>query len=832
MIPKRLKIFASAKLCCAVGRSSIATAESPPFVGPVNHIDVDENWDLRVGGPVDGISSWVWIYSAALAQSRGSRDSLIAKRKSNASQCENTINRIEALEGRRFLDGGSEAALQLDGDDDFARVTGSPSLIVGASTNQDFTIEAWFFVPAGGPARTDAIVSSGGPTPPPSTTGGYMLDTVIDPTGIDKLEFKVVLSGCPITFSCVFNLSASLELTAGWHHAAGVYDGEFTPGFHQRSLFYDGARVGTTTSSNAMKPTPGSLVVGGGFNVGINDNFTGWIDEVRQSDNVRYPDATYSPPHTPFNFDDHTVGLWHFDEPIGSTSFADVSNNGNTLLGFNGAQIGMPPVVPLVVDTLSDSGASTNTLSLRRAIVIANASWGRDTINFAPGLAGTITLDAGELSITDHMTINGPDATRLAISGNSSARVFKISGIPTEVVISGLTIEEGRSPLGDDGGGIRNIGNLILIDSTVSGNSGANGGGIYNRGNLTVANSTISGNVSGSDSGGGGIMNQNGTVFIANCTISQNDGIFGGGIGNDGVMHIVNSTISGNLGEYGGGIFNFSDGNLRVTNSTITNNRVDTNGDLYGLGGGIYSESTGFVINNTIVAGNFYGSGTTLSDVGFDPGGTATGSHNLIGTGGSGGLSNGVNGNIVGVPVADLLLGPLSDNGGPTKTHHLLPSSPAINAGDNTFIPSGVTTDQRGFPRIVGTHVDIGASEFVIPGDLNFDGTVSIADFITLASNFNKSPATYEDGDVNYDGSVTIADFIDLAANFNASLPAPAPAITPQAPAADSVSLTSPTTELLQQNDGETKKHRSPSPDWRKPHRFHHRRRPILQRHR
>ncbi len=44
----------------------------------------------------------------------------------------------------------------------------------------------------------------------------------------------------------------------------------------------------------------------------------------------------------------------------------------------------------------------------------------------------------------------------------------------------------------------------------------------------------------------------------------------------------------------------------------------------------------------------------------------------------------------------------------------LLPGSPAIDAGNNDLIPSGVTTDQRGTgdPRIVNGTVDIGAFEF------------------------------------------------------------------------------------------------------------------------
>jgi hypothetical protein len=53
-------------------------------------------------------------------------------------------------------------------------------------------------------------------------------------------------------------------------------------------------------------------------------------------------------------------------------------------------------------------------------------------------------------------------------------------------------------------------------------------------------------------------------------------------------------------------------------------------------------------------------------------------------------------------------------------------------------------------------------------GDLNLDGTVSIADFINLTSNFN-GPGTWQEGDVNGDFMVTIADFIDLSSNFGAS---------------------------------------------------------------
>ena len=57
--------------------------------------------------------------------------------------------------------------------------------------------------------------------------------------------------------------------------------------------------------------------------------------------------------------------------------------------------------------------------------------------------------------------------------------------------------------------------------------------------------------------------------------------------------------------------------------------------------------------------------------------------------------------------ITNLLLGPLTNNGGPTLTHALLPDSPAIDAGDDTL----TGTDQRGLPRRSGAHVDIGAYE-------------------------------------------------------------------------------------------------------------------------
>jgi Bacterial Ig-like domain (group 3) len=60
----------------------------------------------------------------------------------------------------------------------------------------------------------------------------------------------------------------------------------------------------------------------------------------------------------------------------------------------------------------------------------------------------------------------------------------------------------------------------------------------------------------------------------------------------------------------------------------------------------------------------------------------------------------------------DPLLGPLQNNGGPLLTELPLPGSPVINKGVIANIPPGTTTDERGFLRIVGPGVDVGATEF------------------------------------------------------------------------------------------------------------------------
>ena len=211
-------------------------------------------------------------------------------------------------------------------------------------------------------------------------------------------------------------------------------------------------------------------------------------------------------------------------------------------------------------------GAGTGTL--RQAIVDANATAGADTINFViPGLPGTITLASVLPLITDSVTISGPGAKLLTVSGASAFRVFNIAGGVT-ASISSLTISNALF------GGILNGGTLTITNSTLSGNSASVGGGISNSGTLTVTNSTFSGNSARMFAGG--IANGFGaTLTVTNSTFSGNSATAQGGAienGSGATLAVTNSTFSGNstaVVASGGGIFN--SGTATFKNSIIAN---------------------------------------------------------------------------------------------------------------------------------------------------------------------------------------------------------------------------------------------------------------------
>jgi hypothetical protein len=191
----------------------------------------------------------------------------------------------------------------------------------------------------------------------------------------------------------------------------------------------------------------------------------------------------------------------------------------------------------LTVFTNSDPGTG----SLREAITTANGDATPDTIVFAPNLTGqTITLTSALPNIhAPGLTITGPGASSLTVSGNQAVTVFTIDPGIQNVTISGLTIAGGKTSFA--GGGILNAGQLTLNGVTVTGNTAnTSGGGITSDGSgsqLTVLNCLISNNSAGD---GAGIFNGS-TAAVTGSTITGNHGVKGGngaGIENDGTMTI------------------------------------------------------------------------------------------------------------------------------------------------------------------------------------------------------------------------------------------------------------------------------------------------------
>ena len=227
----------------------------------------------------------------------------------------------------------------------------------------------------------------------------------------------------------------------------------------------------------------------------------------------------------------------------------------------NVVDVGAYEVQALMVDTLqdeTDEDFSAGHLSLREAIELANAIPGADSIVFAADLAGaTITLTGGELPITDHLTITGPGADQLTISGNHASRILYVHSVTSEntnVLIRGLSLEGGSSPAYPYGGGIHNDGSLVLDSCTLANNSSVYGGGVRNDGTLTVTNSTLVDNAavnSAVSAGVGGAIINTGVLTVSNSTLDNNSAHSGGAIASDdfGTLTVTNSTLGEQFGE-------------------------------------------------------------------------------------------------------------------------------------------------------------------------------------------------------------------------------------------------------------------------------------------
>jgi len=387
-------------------------------------------------------------------------------------------------------------------------------------------------------------------------------------------------------------------------------------------------------------------------------------------------------------------------------------------------------------------GTDKNFTNISSALSTANAG---DTID----VFGTITGDGvafNGIILSKNITIRGQGKDNTIVQGSTSLiksdrRVFSITN-GAIVKISSLTIRNGN--VNGNGGGIENLGNLILFNCNIDSCKAKYGGGIRNgiggvltilfceirnnegtlRGGginhigslMTIENCAISNNKSIEE--GGGIQIENANATISNSLIYKNmltsgqvktngAGIF---IGNSSFMHLTtlkNVTISANTPEpaafdscCGGGIGMITtsgQSSLSLVNCTITDNNA-----FCGKGIQAYSYNAGSenVINilNCIISntsGNYFEYKTSGSTISLQRNYTIVDDLTMP----IGGMGN-MNG-------TDPEIEPLANNGGPTWTHALKITSPAIDAGSETGSP---LTDQRGATRYNKT--DIGSFEY------------------------------------------------------------------------------------------------------------------------
>jgi predicted outer membrane repeat protein len=193
------------------------------------------------------------------------------------------------------------------------------------------------------------------------------------------------------------------------------------------------------------------------------------------------------------------------------------------------------------------------------------------------GAGGGIFVDTGAALTVNASAVTGNQAE---FSGGGifvdAAAALTVNGgtvVGNDAFFNGIFTQAG------DGGGVYNLGTVMISGCTLSGNFDLhNGGGIYNLGSLTVSGSTVSGNSATDD--GGGIYNL-GSLTVSGSTVSGNSAVNGGGIFNGaetpGAYALISnsSTVSGNTGTYGADVYNLGLSVLYLDDSS-------TIGVLYG----------------------------------------------------------------------------------------------------------------------------------------------------------------------------------------------------------------------------------------------------------
>lgn len=340
----------------------------------------------------------------------------------------------------------------------------------------------------------------------------------------------------------------------------------------------------------------------------------------------------------------------------------------------------------------------------------------------------------------------GDDAPNFANRSDNTTNIFYILN-KTGIVIDGFTVRSGYADL------FHNF------------TSGVHGGGIETAfSEITVRNCVFVDNLAWRSGGAVALLNAFGHVpRFENCRFFGNRALVNGSTGGGAVSTagqstplFVNCVFVGNTTPGGGGAIASNASAFTMVNCTLTQNTA-------GLGGGVYVNSGQFNAFNTVFWGNNAGGDAERKQIWTNVGAATLRNCTLpllsIYAG---------NGNMIADPQfpalagVDAVIGTTDDDARPDA------ASPVLNAGDNTHLPAGVTTDLAGGARVTGGAVDLGAYETPCPGDSNADALVNFTDLNNVLSTFNTA-GFGRPGDVDNDGDVDFADLNLVISAFNSA---------------------------------------------------------------
>jgi len=287
---------------------------------------------------------------------------------------------------------------------------------------------------------------------------------------------------------------------------------------------------------------------------------------------------------------------------------------------------------------------------------------------------------------------------RDAIAEGGGPHTFACSGPTTVVTDQEIVID--RDVMLDGGGNLRVDGDSDHTVFSVAGGVRAELEGIK----VTGGNGTWAGGIHN---------NEDGLLILVDCTVSGNTGVSGGGISSLGQLTILHSTISGNTANIGGGILNSADDLASIQRSTISGNTADFNGGAIANNRGllilqdvtIAANQTVVPLGDDLVTGGTVSMRNTLFEGTCTPVPVDSEGGNIESPGNTCGLDES-EGDQIDISPQALGLGPLQDNGGLTETHGLREGSVAIDA-----VACINPTDQRGVSRPQGVGCDVGAFE-------------------------------------------------------------------------------------------------------------------------